>query len=362
MNYERINFKNGQLVSPGSVDLETGELTMPVYTGETPINDVNLNKMDEAIKYLFENGCGGGGGDNTPIGTIFAYGGATAPNGYLLANGQEVSRNEYVDLFNVYGTIYGVGDGSTTFNVPDYRDKIPVGLNVNTSYFNSLGKTGGEATHTLTINEMPTHSHNAKTYGSDSISTTAYNGSYYQAYEKANLVNWESAGTTEVGGSQPHNNLQPYIVQNYIIKATKVTPTTAEVEDSLESNSTTNAPSIHAVNNALNGIVLYENASGTSETVALSDSLENYRKIDVEFRITDGNIYETKTIYSPHNKKWSYSRCETDLENNNWHLFRNEYTNSDYTIVCTHGGLYQGHTNALIHYNNTKITKVIGYK
>lgn len=56
MNYERINFKNGQLVSPGSVDLETGELTMPVYTGETPINDVNLNKMDEAIEYLFENG------------------------------------------------------------------------------------------------------------------------------------------------------------------------------------------------------------------------------------------------------------------------------------------------------------------
>ena len=58
MKYERINFENGQLVSPGSVDLETGELIMPVYTGETPINDVNLNKMDEAIEYLFENGVG----------------------------------------------------------------------------------------------------------------------------------------------------------------------------------------------------------------------------------------------------------------------------------------------------------------
>ena len=89
MDYERINFKNGQLVTPGSVDLVTGELTMPVYEGETPINDVNLNKMDEAIEYLFENG-GGGGGGSLPSGAIVDYEGTEVPVGY-----EEVTETTY---------------------------------------------------------------------------------------------------------------------------------------------------------------------------------------------------------------------------------------------------------------------------
>lgn len=240
MDYERINWLN------------EGE------AGAKPINKTNLNKMDEAIAYLFENGTGGGG-DNTPIGTVFAYGGETAPNGYLLANGQAISRTEYADLFKVYGTTYGEGDGNTTFNLPDFRDKVPVGLNVNTEYFNMLGKTGGEYEHTLTLGELPSHS--------PSINMSSAVGSNYDTVVAGNtFVGGSTTVANTLGENQPHNNLQPYIVTNYIIKATKVTPTQAEVEDSLESNSTTNAPSIHAVNEALLDSLYYKDGDTHTTT------------------------------------------------------------------------------------------------
>lgn len=63
-----------------------------------------------------------------PAGAIMPYAGAAAPTGWLLADGSEVSRSTYSDLFDVCGTTYGAGDGSTTFNLPDLQGKIPVGL------------------------------------------------------------------------------------------------------------------------------------------------------------------------------------------------------------------------------------------
>lgn len=66
-----------------------------------------------------------------PIGTIIAYSGSTAPDGWLLCQGQEISRTEYVDLFAVIGTKFGPGDGSSTFNVPDLSESV---LAVGTEY------------------------------------------------------------------------------------------------------------------------------------------------------------------------------------------------------------------------------------
>src|SRR5690606_11752046 len=74
-------------------------------------------------------------------------------------DGSAVSRTDYADLFEVIGTSYGVGDGSTTFNLPNLQGRVPVGLDTGQTEFNALGKTGGAKTHTLTIDQMPSHSH-----------------------------------------------------------------------------------------------------------------------------------------------------------------------------------------------------------
>lgn len=68
---------------------------------------------------------------DAPIGAILPYGGTTAPSGWLLCQGQAISRTDYADLFNTIGTAYGTGNGSTTFNIPDLRETIPVGVGEN---------------------------------------------------------------------------------------------------------------------------------------------------------------------------------------------------------------------------------------
>lgn len=95
-----------------------------------------------------------------PIGSIFAFGGVSAPSGYLLANGAAVSRTgATADLFAVFGTTYGSGDGVTTFNLPNLSGRVPVGRNVSEAEFDLLGETGGVKTVTLTTSQIPIHAH-----------------------------------------------------------------------------------------------------------------------------------------------------------------------------------------------------------
>lgn len=95
----------------------------------------------------------------TPAGVVSIYAGAAAPDGYLLCNGAAVSRTTYSDLFAAIGTTYGVGDGATTFNIPDFRGRVAIG--VSETY--ARGSTGGSATVTLTTNELPAHTHTGTT-------------------------------------------------------------------------------------------------------------------------------------------------------------------------------------------------------
>lgn len=90
-----------------------------------------------------------------PVGVVHPYAGATAPTGWLLANGQAVSRTTYSQLFAVCGTTFGAGDGSSTFNVPDLRDRMPTG----SGSLYARGETGGAETRTLTTANLPPHSH-----------------------------------------------------------------------------------------------------------------------------------------------------------------------------------------------------------
>lgn len=145
-----------------------------------------------------------------PTGTILPYAGSSAPTGYLLCDDSAVSRATYSALFAVIGTNYGVGDGSTTFNVPDLRGNVPVGKDAGT--FSTLGSTGGEETHSLSIAEMPAHTHPGEyvIVGSGSTPTGA-------AGESSGTGTVTTAVPTQ-GSGTAHNNLQPYQVVNYIIK------------------------------------------------------------------------------------------------------------------------------------------------
>lgn len=101
-----------------------------------------------------------------PVGIVQVWGLEKIPEGYLKADGREVSRATYSKLFAIIGTHYGAGDGSTTFNLPDLTGKAAVGLNINDNDFSNLGKTGGTKTETLSVDQMPSHTHiqNAHTH------------------------------------------------------------------------------------------------------------------------------------------------------------------------------------------------------
>lgn len=183
------------------------------------------------------------GGDTLPIGSIVPYSGSTIPTNYLLADGSAVSRTAYSELFEVIGTTYGSGDGSTTFNLPNIKGKVPVGLDSNDTDFDTLGETGGEKTHTLTVDEIPNHNHTVGLVGRGSTTASGLNWQYGNTY--GTYSGSEIAGRT--GGGQAHNIMQPYIVQNYIIKAKMGSGTTGTITD-MYSTSTTDAYSCNQVN------------------------------------------------------------------------------------------------------------------
>lgn len=134
-----------------------------------------------------------------PKGTINAYAGATAPNGWLICDGTAISRTTYADLFAIIGTSYGTGDGSTTFNLPNLKGKVVTGYDISDTDFNSLGKTGGEKTHMQTLLE------NYWTIeGQNPSASSGGTGGYLVAH---------SADAQEA-----FNVMQPYIALNYIIK------------------------------------------------------------------------------------------------------------------------------------------------
>ena len=153
--------------------------------------------------------------EHSPIGEITEYAGSTAPENYLICDGSAISKETYSELFAVIGTTYGSGDGSTTFNLPNLKSRIPVGLDSSDTSFNTLGKTGGEKTHTLTVEEMPSHNH--KLSGALTGETKAITNSGNDWAQTT--TSWQNETfITNTGGGKEHNNLQPYIVINYIIR------------------------------------------------------------------------------------------------------------------------------------------------
>jgi microcystin-dependent protein len=178
-------------------------------------------------------------GAYVPTGALFPYIGASAPTGYLLCDGASCLRASYAALFAIIGTTYGSADG-THFNVPDLRGRIPVGAGTGTGGGSSgtgaptggsaltaraRGAWGGDETHVLTEAELPStagsHSHGLTVDGYSPAclgSGNAYNittGTFGDFF--SGQLTTESASAFS-GSDDPHNNIQPFIVTNYIIK------------------------------------------------------------------------------------------------------------------------------------------------
>jgi microcystin-dependent protein len=157
-----------------------------------------------------------------PTGTVFPFAGSTEPSGgYLMCFGQAVSRTTESALFDVIGTTYGVGDGSTTFNVPDLRGRAVAGQDdmggVSANRLtglsggvngDTLGAAGGAETHTLVIGEIPAHTH----------STPTTDGSSNAANGTSSRPSNSDGVSGSAGGGGAHNNVQPTLILNYIIK------------------------------------------------------------------------------------------------------------------------------------------------
>lgn len=169
-----------------------------------------------------------------PAGIILPYGGAAAPTGWLLCDGQAVSRTTYATLFGVIGTLFGAGDGSTTFNVPDLRGRVPVGQDdmggsaanrITAAWADTVGQADGTESHTLVTGEMPSHQHDERYSDNSSNPQTlrAYSASSGANYSLA-IANLTSVNvgtvlqTAATGGGGAHNNIQPSIAVNFIVK------------------------------------------------------------------------------------------------------------------------------------------------
>jgi len=160
-----------------------------------------------------------------PVGCVIPFAGAAAPTGWLLCQGQAISRTTYAQLFSVIGTTYGSGDGKTTFNLPDMRGRVAVGSDAN------LGAKAGAKTHALTNAELPVlsgaivmHSSNAGT----NIQTVngvfkpaiTNSGKYRAGGDPVSDAGASSVGhfSLNIGGGQAMSLIQPSLYLNYLIK------------------------------------------------------------------------------------------------------------------------------------------------
>ena len=148
-----------------------------------------------------------------PTGSVVMWSTTSAPSGWLLCDGSAVSRTTYASLFAVIGTTFGAGDGSTTFNVPNFKGRMPVGYNSAETEFDAIGETGGEKTHTLTAAEMPAHTHSIP-----SIVASVVNGGGTRTSNNDATNGQDSIDTGSAGSGDPHNNLPPYLSLPFIIK------------------------------------------------------------------------------------------------------------------------------------------------
>jgi microcystin-dependent protein len=154
------------------------------------------------------------------LGAIFLYAGSDEPDDWMICDGRAIDRTSFSPLFSMVGTTYGVGDGMSTFNIPDLRGRCAVGSGQGSTAeggtagtSRSLGQKGGTETHTLTSAQMPAHTHGVTTY------TTATDASLQLLGSGLRITAQNTAGVSASAGSGgAHPNMSPYAVLNYLIR------------------------------------------------------------------------------------------------------------------------------------------------
>jgi microcystin-dependent protein len=182
------------------------------------------NAPDYKQKYIKVVATASSSGGIAPTGTITAFAGSSAPAGYLLCDGSEYSETTYATLFSVIGSVYNTGEETANhFRVPDLRGRVIAGLdNMGGTSGNRLtdlsgglngdvlGATGGNESHTLSESQIPAHTHGI---GGRTLDM-ALGGSNYRLSPASGSI----GDTKSTGGGEAHNNVQPTIILNYIIK------------------------------------------------------------------------------------------------------------------------------------------------
>lgn len=204
---------NGTIVSADWLNAVQEELCYVITQNSIGLNKTNRTQLYQAINNMIANGAQG-----VPVGSVVAMSRASAPSGYILCDGSAVSRTTYSALFSAIGTAEGNGDGSTTFNIPDMRGRVPIGVDgianrvtsASTGGANadSIGGVGGAQTHTLTVTEIPAHTHSYDRFTGSGVGFLA-NGS------GDGNDPWTTGST---GGDGAHNNMPPWSAKNWFIK------------------------------------------------------------------------------------------------------------------------------------------------
>jgi microcystin-dependent protein len=178
--------------------------------------------------------------NSVPSGAIIPWPTRNVPSGYVLCDGRAISRTSFPNLFNFIGTTFGSGNGRTTFNVPDLRARTAVGRTPaapnDTPSEREVGQTGGAQTVTLELGQMAEHDHAGSTSstGQHTHDTDIFNNGYFNrfaliagsdndrvmgsAWIGSSGTHKHTASVGAVGGAGAHNNMQPFMALNYIIK------------------------------------------------------------------------------------------------------------------------------------------------
>jgi microcystin-dependent protein len=222
-------------------------------TGTLQFTGASTASYDGSSDVTVNISSGGGSGVTIPAGTINIYAGASAPDGWLLCDGSSVSSSTYSDLYAAIGTTYG--GTSSSFMLPNLCGRTPIGNgyyeddDTGDSRSYTLGDVGGELEHKLTTTEMPSHNHTQSAHshtptdsnnrfitynytatggagiGERKVAATS-SSTYYAPVVANSKIDYMGAASTSsatptiasTGGGGYHNNMQPYIALNYIIK------------------------------------------------------------------------------------------------------------------------------------------------